>query len=123
MLSIGHALVGDRKYVSRLPQFCSELRSPLRIETLGVLDLRCIPGRYNPTKRAQRQSKWCDRLFLHAQRLQFDALPAINGNDESETSPRGDEAVDVSVPLPPELQEVLQGMSEVEDIDTTQKSL
>jgi hypothetical protein len=55
--------------------------------------------------------------------LQFDALPAINGNDESETSTRGDEAVDVSVPLPPELQEVLQGMSEVEDIDTTHKSL
>lgn len=87
MLSIGHALVGDRKY--------------------------------NPTKRAQRQSEWCDRLFLHAQRLQFDALPALDGNDDSETSTRVNEAVDVSVSLSPELQEVLQGMSVVEDIDAS----
>ena len=87
MLSIGHALVGDRKY--------------------------------NPTKRAQRQTKWCDRLFLHAQRLQFDALPALEGNDDSETSTRISEAVDVSVSLTPELQAVLQGMRVVENIDAT----
>jgi hypothetical protein len=120
MLSIGHALVGD--------------------------------GKYNPTKRAQRQSKWCPRLFLHAQRLQFEGLPGSSSsggsggggggaNNEATTAvrPTGDlgevvvdastgaaaategtagveegVVVDVSVPLPPDLTQVLEGMSEVE---------
>ena len=71
--------------------------------------------RYNPARRSQRQSEWCDRLFLHAQRLQFEALPAAaDGSGDSEVGKAGYEAVDVSVALPAELQAVLKGMSEVE---------
>jgi hypothetical protein len=73
----------------------------------------CTYGRYNPARRSQRQSEWCDRLFLHAQRLQFEALPA-GGSGGSEVGGTGDETVDVSVALPAELQAVLKGMSEVE---------
>ena len=58
-------------------------------------------GRYNSRRRAQRQAEWCERLFLHAKRLQLDA---------------GDQAVDVSVTLPVELQSVLDRMGKVDEM-------
>ena len=91
--------------------------------------------RYNPARRAQRQSEWCGRLFLHAQRLQLETLPItdcfsaggmLDENDVGSTFSIGGKGhlhtqtgttvakdMDISVPLPPDLQAVLQRLTEV----------
>lgn len=63
-------------------------------------------GKYNPKRRAQLQKEWCPLLFLHAQRLELEGVPGVDGGEGA--------AVDVTVALTAELEAVLGGMRERE---------
>jgi 23S rRNA-/tRNA-specific pseudouridylate synthase len=52
-------------------------------------------AKYNNRNRASKQGEWCERLFLHAHRIEFEGL---------------DGAVDVTVALAPDLKKVFEDM-------------